>query len=659
MNKLTPIITVDEDKCNSCHSCIAACPVKYCNDAIGDSVVINENLCIGCGQCVRQCLQDARILIDDFDRFIQDSENGTKIVAVVAPAVAASFPHQYLQLNNWLKRKGVKAVFDVSFGAELTIRSYLEHLKSNPKSVISQPCPAIVTYIEIYQPELLPYLAPADSPMVHTMKMIREYYPEYSNCKFAIISPCAAKKREFDDTIGDYNVTMTALKTYFEKKGINLSSLEAEEYDNPPAERGVLFSSPGGLMETAARWNPEIINMTRKIEGPESIYEYLKHLPESIKAGYQPLLIDCLNCEMGCNGGPATGNLDKPQDIIEHLVRERANEQKEKLAAKGFRKQSKKTIEKCVESFWKPGLYDRTYSDKSSNYRIKIPSAHEKQKIYESMLKFTQDDEYNCRSCGYGSCESMAVAIHNNLNNPENCHHYLKENSDRIHEKFVEQSEETLLQEQQQKNTLLEGLKNIQQHSADLISFVESIREHMNELTSTTEHISAQVDETVTLTNSGVSKAAASAEIIATLESKSDEIDTMVNLIRSTSENLGLLALNATIEAATAGDAGKGFAVVASEVKSLAKSTGIKSEEIKQQMESMHKAIATSTGTILEISQLISTIQEFQHNTAAAITQQASSTGDVDRQIQTMYNSFDELNRSVDHLYHSFDMNQN
>jgi iron only hydrogenase large subunit-like protein len=53
----------------------------------------------------------------------------------------------------------------VSFGAELTVQSYLAHVSANaPRLVIAQPCPAIVSFIEIYHPELIPFLAPADSP---------------------------------------------------------------------------------------------------------------------------------------------------------------------------------------------------------------------------------------------------------------------------------------------------------------------------------------------------------------------------------------------------------------------------------------------------------------------------------------------------------------
>ena len=243
MKPLTPVIQVDEQKCKNCHACIAVCPVKYCCDGSGDCVRINAAACIGCGACLTACTHGARTGIDDTPRFIEDLRRGTPMVTVVAPAVAANFPDRYLNLNGWLKSIGVAAAFDVSFGAELTVKSYLDHVaKANPKCVIAQPCPAIVTYIQIYQPELLPYLAPADSPMLHTVRMIREYYPQYRNHRVAILSPCLAKRREFDETQqGDYNVTFAALQKYLSDQRIELSRYPAVEFDNPPAEQAVLF----------------------------------------------------------------------------------------------------------------------------------------------------------------------------------------------------------------------------------------------------------------------------------------------------------------------------------------------------------------------------------------------------------------------------------
>ncbi len=222
---LTPVIRIDEEKCINCYACIVICPVKYCMDGSGEKLQINHDICIGCGNCINACTHKARMLIDDTSRFMNDLEQKNKIIAIAAPAVASFFPNQFLNLNGWLKSLGVEEFFDVSLGAELTVVSYLNYIKNkNPRMVIAQPCPAIVTFIEINHPELLPYLAPADSPILHTIKLIKEYYPQYKNHKIAIISPCIAQRREYDETgMGDYHVTMIALKKLLDEHNTDLS----------------------------------------------------------------------------------------------------------------------------------------------------------------------------------------------------------------------------------------------------------------------------------------------------------------------------------------------------------------------------------------------------------------------------------------------------
>ena len=68
------------------------------------------------------------------------------------------------------------------------------------------------------------------------------------------------------------------------------------------------------------RWNPDLLSKTRKVENIPTVYEYLDNLPDSIKNGKAPLLVDCLNCEHGCNGGTLTNLKDKPVDEIEYWI---------------------------------------------------------------------------------------------------------------------------------------------------------------------------------------------------------------------------------------------------------------------------------------------------------------------------------------------------
>ncbi len=455
MRKLTPVVKVIEDKCLNCHSCVAACPVKFCNDSSGAAVHLNSDLCIGCGMCLAACQHGARVPVDDTERFLQDLRAGTKMVAIAAPAVAVSFPDRSLQLNGWLKAMGVAAIFDVSFGAELTVKSYLEHVKQNhPRAVIAQPCPAIVTYIELYRPELLPYLAPADSPMLHTIRMVREYYRQYAGHKVVVLSPCVAKRREFDETgQGDYNVTFAALQKHLDDEHVRLESYPAVEYDNPPAERAVLFSTPGGLLRTAMREAPGIENSTRKIEGSHIIYKYLDDLPQMIQEGKNPLIVDCLNCDMGCNGGTGTQCRQKPLDEVEWLVEQRSHaararyEAEAKQSQPAAAEQPRKTgffsrftkkpaagqtadggqpkadrLHDSIDSHWKPGLFARSYVNLSGNNTLRTPSETEIAQIFREQLKKTSaEDERNCAACGYGTCRGMATALWNGLSQREHC----------------------------------------------------------------------------------------------------------------------------------------------------------------------------------------------------------------------------------------------
>ena len=429
-NSTPSVITVGAGSCVSCRACIAVCPVKFCNDGREGYVKINAETCIGCGHCLAACTHGARQAVDDLPPFLEALERKTSMIALVAPSVAVNFPDQWLRLNGWLRSLGIDAVFDVSFGAELTVQSYANYMRAEkPTCLITSPCPAVVSYISTYRPRLLPYLAPYDSPILHTLKMIKSIHPKYENHRSVIISPCLAKKREFTESgLGDFNVTMASLKDYLERQQIDLTSYEPSDFDPPTARKGVLFSSPGGLLRNIEQQIPGVSRNSRRIEG-QGIFEYLDQLPDVLARDQAPQLIDCLNCEWGCNGGAGSAVDGVPRAAQEHAV--------EKRYIAPDAAFNLEQHQNHLRPFMDGVNYRRMIPDLSGKNQIVEPSEEDVSRIYRLMLKEGVDDILNCTACGYSNCLDMAKAIFNELNCPENCHKYLQKNMQREHEQSL------------------------------------------------------------------------------------------------------------------------------------------------------------------------------------------------------------------------------
>jgi ferredoxin len=125
--------------------------ITYQDEAGHIKVKIDPEKCITCGRCISACKHSARYYVDDTGRFFADLAKGVSISLIAAPAIRTNIP-DWKKLFTWLKKAGVKKIYDVSLGADICIWGYIRHVEqSDCEPLITQPCPAIVTYCEIYR----------------------------------------------------------------------------------------------------------------------------------------------------------------------------------------------------------------------------------------------------------------------------------------------------------------------------------------------------------------------------------------------------------------------------------------------------------------------------------------------------------------------------
>ncbi len=113
------------------------------------------------------------------------------------------------------------------------------------------------------------------------------------------------------------------------------------------------------------------------------------------------------------------------------------------------------------------------------------------------------------------------------------------------------------------------------------------------------------------------------------LQSATDQITTVVDVIGEFAGQTNLLALNATIEAARAGEHGKGFAVVAGEVKNLSLKTASAASNINGEVEQIQKCTKDTIDSIQSVSKIMANIDSMFNAMGEAVTLQQAATGEV------------------------------
>lgn len=167
-------------------------------------------------------------------------------------------------------------------------------------------------------------------------------------------------------------------------------------------------------------------------------------------------------------------------------------------------------------------------------------------------------------------------------------------------------------------------------HNADALNVVASSSEEMlasiKEITRVSSDTSRSVRDAVNSVDDAT-------KLITQLGDASAQIGRVVKVIKGIAAQTNLLALNATIEAARAGQSGKGFAVVANEVKELAGETGVATDDIVKQIDSIQKATESAVAAVTYIRDQVRSIDELSLTLSSAVEEQSITTNEITRSV--------------------------